>query len=625
MREAVRIQMRGLVLNKKGTYNRCKLTRLVVDSEWEEQVWKESWVPREEPAKEDQEWSEWEGEECLADIPKPKRPRDEQIQAKRPKLDPGVAWGEGTQPEVAERSTFLHSQEGIKPAKNQSKMTVYSGLAWMCREILKEVANSAVAVGEQMAGVADWEEWEVEPTMGTARRTEREESYLWAMLRVLDRESAGEERRSKARKKKVVEKARKKMGVGRDQPSILDKLKIKPERSAKPKVAKTTVQAMPSSARGAKETCQEEENEQKKPALEPHSVCSDRSGWKSSQAVTASRVAGVVPSLNKAEMGVNTQTGSVRVAASQSNIVASHDSRGEGVNTHTASMRNIVASPSSEVHQKCVQTSSSSPLLTSPDEGEGGVIAHTASMRNIVLDPCDDEVSGCVQAGPELCVQTSQTSCVQYEPSVQPTNNDEYELSSQKYVNTDEELRTHAMCVQPSECVQCTVKIHTECVQQSECVQITNTAESGNAISSNNTERPAFQVAGRRVKAIFDLSKIEGGRFSLKSTLKRGGTEGASKNNICDEDDRSIGLSQIKTKTFPSSNGQLDNCEGGGENSTFNNIKIDIIRTPKRKKASAVSKLVCRFSGANSKLPGVDDSESPAKRRRLWGQGGQGH
>ena len=135
--------MRGLVLKKKGTYNRCKLTRLVVDSEWEEQVWKESWVTREEPVKEDQE-SEWEGEECLADIPKAKRPRDEQILAKRPKLDPEVAWGEGTQPEVAERRTFLLSQESTKPAKNQSKMTFYSGLAWMCREILKEVANSAL-------------------------------------------------------------------------------------------------------------------------------------------------------------------------------------------------------------------------------------------------------------------------------------------------------------------------------------------------------------------------------------------------------------------------------------------------------------------------------------------------
>ena len=46
MRKAVRIQMRGVVLNKKGTYNRCKLTRLVVDRDWEDQVWKEFWMPR---------------------------------------------------------------------------------------------------------------------------------------------------------------------------------------------------------------------------------------------------------------------------------------------------------------------------------------------------------------------------------------------------------------------------------------------------------------------------------------------------------------------------------------------------------------------------------------------------
>ena len=35
VREAVRIQMRWVVLNKKGTYNRCKLTKMVVDEEWE--------------------------------------------------------------------------------------------------------------------------------------------------------------------------------------------------------------------------------------------------------------------------------------------------------------------------------------------------------------------------------------------------------------------------------------------------------------------------------------------------------------------------------------------------------------------------------------------------------------
>ena len=45
VREAVRIQMRGNVLNKQGMYNRCKLTRLVVDEEWEQKVWKDSWAP----------------------------------------------------------------------------------------------------------------------------------------------------------------------------------------------------------------------------------------------------------------------------------------------------------------------------------------------------------------------------------------------------------------------------------------------------------------------------------------------------------------------------------------------------------------------------------------------------
>ena len=169
VRESVRIQMRGLVLNRKGTFNRCKLTRLVVDSEWEEQIWRESWEPWEEPARDDQEYSEWEGEECLANIPKAKRPREEQIVAKRPKLDPEVAWGEGTQPDVADRRTFLLSQERSVPAKNQSKVTFYSGLAWMCREILKEVANRAADLSEQMQGVANWEDWggEEHPTIPT--------------------------------------------------------------------------------------------------------------------------------------------------------------------------------------------------------------------------------------------------------------------------------------------------------------------------------------------------------------------------------------------------------------------------------------------------------------------------
>ena len=46
--EAVRIQLRGSVLNVKGLYNRSKLTRLVVDEEWDKKVWAEAWVENRE-------------------------------------------------------------------------------------------------------------------------------------------------------------------------------------------------------------------------------------------------------------------------------------------------------------------------------------------------------------------------------------------------------------------------------------------------------------------------------------------------------------------------------------------------------------------------------------------------
>ena len=44
------------------------------------------------------------------------------------------------------------------------------------------------------------------------------------MPRVLAKQSAGEEMRLKVKQKKVVTKARKRMGAGKDQPSIMDSL-----------------------------------------------------------------------------------------------------------------------------------------------------------------------------------------------------------------------------------------------------------------------------------------------------------------------------------------------------------------------------------------------------------------
>ena len=43
----MRIQLCGNVLNSSGVYNRCRLTRLVVDKEWDARVWEESWQGKE--------------------------------------------------------------------------------------------------------------------------------------------------------------------------------------------------------------------------------------------------------------------------------------------------------------------------------------------------------------------------------------------------------------------------------------------------------------------------------------------------------------------------------------------------------------------------------------------------
>ena len=59
---------------------------MVVDTEWKDQVLKESWEPRGEKVAPEQEWDEWEGEECLAESIKVKRAREESRPAKRAKV-----------------------------------------------------------------------------------------------------------------------------------------------------------------------------------------------------------------------------------------------------------------------------------------------------------------------------------------------------------------------------------------------------------------------------------------------------------------------------------------------------------------------------------------------------------
>ena len=108
----------------------------------------------------------------------------------------------------------------------------------------------------------------------------------------------------------------------------------------------------------------------------------------------------------------------------------------------------------------------------------------------------------------------------------------------------------------------------------------------------------------------------------MNSTEKRKG-EGAPLEHDIDSDSySSSSFRNLSTKNFISARDKFrgEKCE----NESFNNISI--IKTPKRKSDSSVAVLIGNFSANSCELPeGRLCIESPAKRRRLWGRGGQGH
>ena len=191
-------------------------------------------------------------------------------------------------------------------------------------------------------------------------------------------------------------------------------------------------------------------------------------------------------------------------------------------------------------------------------------------------------------------------------------------------VNTDDEMSQ--TCVQPDVSIESVQKGLS--VQRDECEQTTV----GKSIKTGSgAEDPtSTKLAGRNIRARFKLSKIEGGRFSLKlnSTEKKRGPvkEGAI---VKDNDSDRFPVNKSLRDNLHNLQSLSARDEIRGENSTFNNITI--LRTPKRKKSESipkqtnkqtVSRLVSKFSSATFSMPGGGGSdESPAKRRRLWGQG----
>jgi hypothetical protein len=286
---------------------------------------------------------------------------------------------------------------------------------------------------------------------------------------------------------------------------------------------------------------------------------------------------------------VNTQTGSVSVAGSQSNtVVKANGEGGSSVNTQTGSVS--------------VAGSQSNTVIKAIGEGGSSVNTQTGSVS---------------VAGSQSNIVQTDASMESRRMNVKP---DASVVRTGSSVEIDARMIETVVSENDASVVDCVKYEKTECVQPSVCVQTAGRAGRSQTGSSND-KTPSILVAGRSIRAKFKLSKIEGGRFSLKvnSTEKK---EGPVMEGEYENDSDRVPIS----KSFENIENTVHaRNKFRGENNTFNNIEL-IIKTPKRKKENTVAKLVCRFSDSACNLPGVEFcDESPAKRRRLWGQGGQGH
>ena len=121
--------MRGLVLNSAGVYNRCKLTHLVIERDWDKKVWNDSWKAKEEARKEDEELSEA-AIKTLAPKPRTEKrsSRQEQISIKRRRLEDGektIVWGEEISDATRSRLEFLaEPMTSMKEIKLTQKLLI---------------------------------------------------------------------------------------------------------------------------------------------------------------------------------------------------------------------------------------------------------------------------------------------------------------------------------------------------------------------------------------------------------------------------------------------------------------------------------------------------------------------
>ena len=100
---------------------------MVVDTEWDKQVWEEAWEPRAKPIV---------AEDSLSETGKAKRGSNDGRAAKRVKREEQrVVWGEEAQEEDNAMKELLMGQSDV-PVNNtaQARLKVYSGMEWVMNE-----------------------------------------------------------------------------------------------------------------------------------------------------------------------------------------------------------------------------------------------------------------------------------------------------------------------------------------------------------------------------------------------------------------------------------------------------------------------------------------------------------
>ena len=152
--EAVRIQLRGNVLNSAGVYNRSKLTRLVVDSEWDKKVFASNWLEIEESTKNTNIESGDNEDIEVTSARGIKRSAEQTCQKKKKRRfmnQPELVWGiKKKDPVDAKKSEFLYNtrlEETSASKYRQPKLNLPAYYEVAVKDMVKMMVDEAVEVG----------------------------------------------------------------------------------------------------------------------------------------------------------------------------------------------------------------------------------------------------------------------------------------------------------------------------------------------------------------------------------------------------------------------------------------------------------------------------------------------